>query len=379
MDLYVILGVERGATLADVKRAYKRLARKYHPDINPGDRMAAAQFHRIAEAYETLSDAVRRQRYDTTGSLAEAGAGGGSTFGFDGFDFTISVNDNDASTFGDLFADVLHRREARRAQGTPERGADLHQSVTLDFEEAIRGGQRTVTVTRQEYCGTCQGVGQLHVNASPCPHCHGTGAVKSARGHMVFSRPCLHCGGTGQQRQTRCPACGGEQFQMRTESMTIKVPPGLADGARIRVPGKGHVGRNGGETGDLNVDVSVQPHPLFERAGDDLHMTVPIAVHEAALGAKIDVPSPDGPARVRVPPGTQSGQRFRVRERGVPSPRDGRRGDLVVEVQLVLPKLLDERSKELLREFGRINAEDVRATLTAYQGHRAYQGHKRTE
>jgi molecular chaperone DnaJ len=377
MDFYLVLGLERGATLADVKRAYKRLARKCHPDINPGDRMAEVQFRQIAQAYETLSDAERRRRYDTAGPLAEPGSG--STFGFDGFDFTISVNGNDASTFGDLFADVLHQRDARRAQGVPKRGVDLHQSATLDFDEVIRGGQQTVTVTRQEYCDTCQGVGQLHATPSSCLHCHGTGAVKSVRGHMVFSKPCLHCGGTGQQRQTRCPACGGEQFQMRTESLTIKVPPGLAEGARIRVPGKGHVGRNGGEAGDLYIDVHVQPHPLFERDGDDLHLTVPLAVHEAALGAKIEVPSIDGPARVRIPPGTQSGQRFRLRERGMPSPRDGRRGDLVVEVRLVLPKLLDERSKELLREFGRINADDVRTTLSAYQGHRGNEGHKGTE
>ena len=360
VDFYVLLGVERGATLADVKRAYKRLARKYHPDINPGDRLAAAQFRQIAEAYETLSDAQRRQQYDTTGSRRETDTG--PAFGFDGFDFTISVHGHDAPTFGDLFADVLHQREARRAHGTPERGVDLHQSISLEFDEAIRGGQRTVTSTRQEYCSTCQGVGQLHVTPSSCAHCHGSGAVKSARGHMVFSKPCLHCGGTGQQRQTRCPACGGDQYQMRTESMTIGVPPGLADGARIRVPGKGHAGRNGGQAGDLYIGVTVRPHPLFERDGDDLHVTVPVAVHEAALGAKIEVPSLDGPARVRVPPGTQSGQRFRVRERGMPS-RDGRRGDLVVEVKLVLPKLLDERSKELLREFGRINGADVRAGL----------------
>ena len=370
MDFYLILGVEREATLADVKRAYKRLARRYHPDINPGDRMAAAQFRQIAEAYETLSDAERRQQYDTTGVLTEAG--GGAAFGFDGFDFTVSVHGHDAPTFGDLFADVLHQREAQRAQGTPERGVDLHQSISVEFEEAMRGAQRAVTVTREASCGACQGAGRLHVTPASCPPCHGTGAVKSTRGHMVFSKPCLQCGGTGQQRQTRCPACGGHQYQMRTESMTIAIPPGLADGARIRVPGKGHVGRNGGETGDLYIDVTVQRHPLFERDGDDLHVTVPIAVHEAALGAKIDVPALDGPARVRVPPGTQSGQRFRVHERGVPSPRDGRRGDLVVQVQLVLPRLLDERSKELLREFGRINAEDVRLALMEHKGH---QGH----
>ena len=370
MEFYVILGVDREATLADVKRAYKRLARRFHPDINPGDRMAAAQFRQIAEAYETLSDVERRRRYDTTGAMMPDGSG--PAFGFEGFDFTISVAGNDASTFGDLFADVLHQRDARRAHGTPERGVDLHQVMTLAFDEAIRGGQRAVTVLRQEPCATCQGVGQLHVNPSPCPPCHGHGVLKSARGHMVFSKPCLQCGGTGQQRQTRCPACGGEQVEMRTESLTISVPPGLSDGARIRIPGKGHAGRNGGETGDLYVSVTVEPHPLFERVGDDLHLTVPLAVHEAALGAKIEVPALDGVARVRVPPGTQSGQRFRVREHGAPSPRDGRRGDLVVEVRLVLPKALDERSKELLREFGRINADDVRQELNEHKGHRGH-------
>jgi molecular chaperone DnaJ len=360
MDFYLVLGVGREATLADVKRAYKRLARKFHPDINPGDRMAAAQFQRIAEAYETLSDAERRRRYDTTGTAGPSDPG--ATIGFDGFDFTVSVHGNQAPTFGDLFADVLHERAAR-GRGAASRGIDLHQMLTLDFGEALRGGQRTVTVTRQEECPACQGAGQLHVTPSPCPHCHGTGAVKSARGHMVFSKSCAYCGGAGQQRQTRCPSCGGDQVQMRTESVTINVPPGLADGARMRIPGKGHTGRNGGEPGDLYVDIAVLPHPLFVRVGDDLHLTVPVAVHEAALGARIEVPSVDGPARVRIPPGTQAGQRFRVRERGAPSARDGRRGDLIVEIQLVLPKMLDERSKELLREFGRINGDDVRAAL----------------
>lgn len=361
MDLYLVLGIERDATTGEIKRAYKRLARRFHPDINPGDRLAAAQFRQIAEAYETLVDPDRRRAYDTTGRAHAAPSA--ASYGFEGFDFSVSVEGASASTFGDLFADVLHQREAPPGRGTPERGVDLHQSVSLEFEEAIHGGQRTVTLMRQEYCPACQGVGHLHVTPSPCQRCHGAGAVKSTRGHMVFSRSCLHCGGTGQQRQARCPACGGDQLQARAESLTINIPPGLADGARMRIPGKGHAGRNGGERGDLYIDVAVQPHPIFVRDGDDLHITVPIALHEAALGAKIDVPSIDGPARVRVPPGTQTGQRFRVRERGVPSPRDGRRGDLVVEVRLVLPKILDERSKELLREFGRINGEDVRTPL----------------
>jgi molecular chaperone DnaJ len=362
MDFYVILGLERGATLADVKRAYKRLARRFHPDINPGDRKAAAQFRQIAEAYETLSDPDRRRRYDAAGGAAQNREG--PSFGFEGFDFTVSVHGSDAPTFGDLFADVLHQREARRPTDDAERGVDLHQTITISFDEAMRGIHRAVTVTRQEHCRTCHGQGGLNVAETRCSHCQGGGVVKTVRGHMVFSRPCAFCGGSGFQRQERCPTCFGQRVEMRTESLTVNIPPGLADGARIRVPGKGHVGHNGGGTGDLYLTVHVQPHPLFRREGDDVHLTVPIAVHEAALGAKIEVPTLDGPARLRIPPGTQSGQRFRLRERGVPSPRDGRRGDVVVEVRLTLPKMLDERSKELLREFGRLNtADDIRREL----------------
>ena len=362
MDFYIVLGLERAASVGDIKRAYKRLARRFHPDINPGDRLAAAQFRQIAEAYETLVDPDRRRRYDATGSAAPPPEP--SPFGFEGFDFSVSVSGSAAPTFGDLFADVLDQREARHHEGTPERGSDLHQTITIGFEDAIRGGQHLLIVTRQEHCRTCRGAGWQQIAETRCGSCHGAGTVKSARGHMVFSRTCAQCGGTGRQRKSRCPTCSGQQVEMRTEPLTMNIPAGLADGARIRVPGKGHVGRNGGENGDLYIAVQVQPHPLFHREGDDLHVTMPIAVHEAALGAKIDVPSFDGPVRLRVPPGTQSGQRFRLRDRGVPSVRDDRRGDLVVEVRLVLPKVLDERSKELLREFGRINQEDVRKELT---------------
>ena len=208
MDLYIVLGVTRDATLADVKRAYRRLARKFHPDINPGDRRAAAQFRQIAEAYETLSDPDRRRRYDTTGSTGKAPAR--DAFGFEGFDFSVTVNGAEAPTFGDLFADVFQARAAGRGH-EPERGSDLHQSVSVSFEEALRGGQRGVAVTRHEHCRTCHGLGVLNVAETRCVHCHGAGAIKSARGHMVFSKTCAHCGGTGQQRQTRCPHCGGQQ------------------------------------------------------------------------------------------------------------------------------------------------------------------------
>jgi molecular chaperone DnaJ len=358
MDLYVLLGVERDALLGDIKRAYKRLARKYHPDINPGDRTAVTHFRQIAEAYETLSDPDRRRHYDLTGSGQARDES--SSVGFEGFDFSVSVSGASASTFGELFADVLHQRESHSDQKLPERGADLHQVLTIGFEEALRGGQHSITVTRQERCRVCDGLGRKHIGESRCSQCHGTGTAKSARGHMVFAKPCPHCGGSGQQRAAPCPTCAGRSVEIRTEQLTIAVPAGLGDGARIRVAGKGHAGRAGGDPGDLYVTFSVQPHPLFRREGDDLHVVVPVALHEAALGAKINVPSLDGPTRLRVPPGTQSGQRFRLRESGVAFPREGRRGDLVIEVRLVLPKMLDERSKELLREFGKINSEDVR-------------------
>ena len=362
MDFYILLGPERTASVGDIKRAYKRLARQYHPDINPGDRLAAAQFRQIAEAYETLSDPDRRRRYDATGSATAPAEP--SPYGFEGFDFSVSVGGSAASTFGDLFADVLEQQEARRHEGTPERGSDLHQTITIAFEDAVRGGQHPLTVTRQEHCRTCRGAGWQQVAETRCLSCQGVGTAKTSRGHMIFSRTCAQCGGTGRQRRSRCPTCSGQQVEMRTEPLIMNVPAGLPDGARIRVPGKGHIGRNGGENGDLYITVQVEPHPLFHRDGDDLHVTMPIAVHEAALGAKIEVPSLDGAVRLRVPPGTQSGQRFRLRDRGVPSSRDARRGDLVVAVKLVLPNVLDERSKELLMEFGRINREDVRKELT---------------
>lgn len=360
MDFYIVLGLERGATVNEIKRAYKRLARRFHPDINPGDRMAAAQFRQIAEAYETLSDPDRRRRYDLSGHQPVSEP---VSYGFEGFDFSGGVHGPSASTFGDLFADVIGQHHTRHHDDAPARGADLHQSLELSFEDAMRGGQRTITVTRQEHCRTCKGTGLMHVAETRCSQCQGAGVLKTTRGHMVFSRPCTGCDGSGRRRQTKCPTCLGQRVETRSEPLSVNIPGGLADGARIRVAGKGHVGRNGAENGDLYITVHVQPHATFRREGDDLHIVVPVAIHEAALGAKIDVPALEGTARLRVPPGTQSGQRFRLRERGVASPRNGRRGDLVVEVRLVLPRLLDERSKELLREFGKINSEDVRRSV----------------
>jgi len=357
MDLYVILGLEHGATESEIKRAYRRLARRYHPDINPGDRTAEARFRQILEAYETLIDPERRSRYDSGSPVSGDDR---RPSGFEGFDFSSRGGDH-AATFGDLFAEVFTARGEHRP--APERGVDLHQTLALSFEAAFNGTQRTVTVTRRETCRMCAGTGLTRVSTGACLVCQGAGSVRTVRGHMVFTRSCPGCGGSGQQRPRACEPCGGSGQFTRAESVQVRIPAGVADGERVRIAGKGNAGLRGGEAGDLYITVQVAPHPLYRREGEDIFITVPIAIHEAALGARIDIPTPDGGAKVRIPPGTQSGQRFRLRERGAASTRDGRRGDLVVEVKLVLPKLLDERSKELLREFGRINGENVRGSF----------------
>lgn len=359
MDLYDVLGVPRGAAAAEIRRAYRRLARMYHPGINPGDREAAARFAQVTRAFETLNDPDRRRQYDA-GSAGGDEAEGPTAFGFEGFDFSVNVSgEHAASTFGDLFGDVL----ARAATPVATDGADLHAVLVLPFEQAMAGGEQWVTVGRQAACRTCGGHGVLRMEPVPCPGCHGTGRIRSARGHMVFAKPCEVCQGSGQQREYRCRSCGGHGVEARVDGVRVPVPAGVVDGVQLRVPGCGDAGRRGGRPGDLFVTVKVEEHRLFHREGDDLHLVVPVAIHEAALGAKIEIPTLDGPVRLRVPPGTQSGQRLRLRERGAPTMRPGVRGDLIVEIRLALPPLLDERSKELLREFGRINSGDVRQGL----------------
>jgi molecular chaperone DnaJ len=360
MDLYAVLGIERRASAAEVKRAYRRLARRFHPDINPGDQAAAVVFQRIVEAYETLVDPDRRRDYDAHGLTRQSSVD--TSVEFEGFDFSRAADGLYASTFSELFAEVFAgpaAGEARRA----EAGADLHVTVSLSFDDAVRGCERLLTVTRQAVCAQCHGAGETGTVEVRCPQCQGAGTLRAVRGHMIFSRTCAACGGTGRRQVMACGACAGLGVTSRTESVAVRIPAGVTDGARVRAPEKGHAGRRGGRPGDLYITVQVAPHPFFQRDGDDLKVTVPLAVHEAALGAKIEVPSLDGRARLRIPPGTQSGQCFRLHGRSVPSARDGHPGDLVVEVRLTLPTVLDERSKELLREFGRLNGESVRKDL----------------
>jgi molecular chaperone DnaJ len=359
MDFYILLGVDSSATTADIKRAYRRLSRRYHPGINPGDRAAEALFQQISEAYETLVDPQRRSKYDATGGRSKDTTAD-RTFEFSGFDFSFRAQGPQAATFTELFADVLHPTHTATAV---EHGADLHASLTVPFIEAAQGARRQVIVTRQDVCSACRGRGIVQAAEGRCGYCHATGKVRWARGHMVFSKPCAACSGTGKLRQQRCEICGGHARVVRSEAILVDVPPGTADGARLRVAAKGHAGRNGGRTGDLYVTVHVEAHQFFQREGEHLHVRVPLAVHEAVLGTRIEVPSLEGPVKLRVPPGTQAGYRFRLKGRGIPTPSGGR-GDLIVEVTLVLPPVVDERSKELMREFGRLNSGDVRRNPT---------------
>jgi molecular chaperone DnaJ len=361
MNFYLLLGLRPEATTGDIKRAYRRLARRYHPNINPGDQAAAQRFRRIAEAYETLVDPDRRRHYDTGDRPPDAASP--TSFEFEGFDFSVMAEGATASTFGDLFADVI-RSAAVPQTGGHGRGADLHGEIELSFAEAMRGAGRQVTVMRQARCGRCQGLGHVETVGVTCTECGGEGSVRVARGHMLFTRPCVPCEGTGARYDTFCAACRGEGIVMHSESVPVDVPPGAADGERLRLSGRGNAGRRNGPSGDLYITVRVAPHPFFRRDGDDVWIEVPITLEEAALGARVEVPAPGGSsAIVRVLPGTQSGQQYRVRERGAPSRRGGPPGDLIVTTRLVLPAIADERSKELIRELARLNPQHVRRDL----------------
>jgi molecular chaperone DnaJ len=356
MDLYLVLGVKQAATPGEIRRAYRRLARRFHPDINPGDRVVASRFEKILRAYETLIDPVRRSRYDVGGEgVLVTGHAGGS--GFEGFDFSEAGNEN-TTTFGDLFAEVIAERTK---SPSVQRGVDLHGSVSITFEQSLEGTRCPVTVTRQAACRSCSGHGAAATSTEACLLCRGTGTVHSSRRHMVFSRTCPTCSGSGLQRPGRCGLCGGSGLEIRSEKVVVDVPPGIDDGERVRVTGLGHAGAGGGQSGDLYLSVQVAAHPAFQRQGDDLHVVLLVSVPEAAFGARIEVSAPGGGITLRVPPGTQSGQLFRLRGRGAVSRgAGGKRGDLVVEARLMLPPILDERSKELLREFDRINDDNVR-------------------
>ena len=359
MDFYVILGIERDASPAALERAYTRLARRYHPDINPGDSEAGAFFQRVNEAYQTLRNPDRRRAYDVGGEPRAAVRR--ESVEFRGFDFSTPVSGASA-TFGELFSELLPDASGG---AVADAGGDLHGEITLGFEEALRGAVRKLTVTRLDACSVCGGSGTRRAAERGCAACQGSGTRQWRRGHMVFSKTCESCTGSGRQRQRPCTACGAAGTAAVTEGITVQVPAGITDGTRLRVAAKGNAGPQGGPVGNLYITASVERHRLFKRDGDDLTLEVPLGVHEAALGADIRIPTIDGFTTLQVPAGTQAGERLRLPALGVPARGGGVRGDLIVEIRIVVPRLTDERSRELLREFGRINPAGERRDLFA--------------
>ena len=316
MDFYEILGVRRTAIAVEIRRAFQKRARRLHPALNPGDPVAAERFRIVAEAFEILSDPQRRAAYDR-------GEGRGRTAqplpegGFEGFDFSGEAR-VETFSFREIFEGVLHPA-APAADPTPARGEDLEQATRVAFEESLQGTRRRVHLVRHDPCSACQGSGAVAYGPVPCPRCQGQGQVKGTRGHMVFSRRCSECGGRGQIHLRPCGLCGGEGRTIASEWLEVQIPAGVESGSRVRVPGAGNAGRGGGPPGDFVLVVEVEAHPPFRREGNDLHCAVCISMTEAALGAHVEVPTPDGPMTIEVPAGTQTGQRFRLRKRGCPS------------------------------------------------------------
>ncbi len=396
-DYYGTLGVKKTASQEEIRKAFRKLARKYHPDVNPNDKKAEEKFKEISEANDVLSDEKKRKIFDQVGfysdnidpAAAEAAARGGYSgggfggarggqagqgvpFDFGGFDFSDfqgggrgaqQQGGGFGSSFRDIFGGMFHGGQKTAARG-PQPGTDLEYQVQVDFWTAIRGGVTRLEIQRQETCSTCKGKGSTG-GPMECPECHGSGQVTQTGGRMKFNLQCPQCGGTGKV-QHACPTCHGEGVVTRHEPLEFRIKPGTRDGQRIRLAGKGNAGVNGGPAGDLYLIMKTGTHPVFARVGDDIHVTVPVTIAEAALGAKVDVPTVDGRTQLKIPPGTQTGQKLRLREKGVPSvTRDGARGDQIVEVKIVVPRVQDERSKEILRELAKLNPEDPRAALFA--------------
>jgi molecular chaperone DnaJ len=402
-DYYAALGVKKSASAEEIRKAFRKLARKYHPDVNPGDKSAEEKFKTLSEANEVLSDPKKRKIYDQVGFYsdnidpataeayaraggaagggggfpegfpgAQAGGGGGAqgaNFDFGGFDFSDMFEggrgrksgSSGAGGFRDIFSGIFGGRGSAADTG-PEPGSDLEYQVNVPFWTAIRGGVMRLNISRRDACPHCKGHGFTE-GAGTCPECNGKGQVTQTGGRMKFNVPCPRCHGTGKNIST-CPQCHGEGTVERTEPLEVRIKPGTRDGQRIRIAGKGNAGVRGGPSGDLYAIIRAADHPVFHREGDDIRITVPVSATEAALGAKIEVPTIDGRTLLKIPPGTQSGQKLRLREKGVPSAtKEDARGDEIVEVKLTVPMPKDERSKEILRELAKLNPEDPRAEL----------------
>jgi molecular chaperone DnaJ len=379
-DFYKVLGVKRGASQDEIRKAYRRLARKYHPDVNPGDKAAEEKFKQLSEAYEVLSEPKKREVYDKFGtysdSIRDAARGPSSAGGFD-FDWSVftggaggaagagsaGAGGGSGPSFRDIFSDLFSGTRGT-SQGRPhaQRGADIEIPLAISFEEAINGLTTNINVRSSEPCKRCHGSGNAGTSQIVCITCNGSGKISSGGGFLRYDQACPDCNGTGKRPQP-CPVCSGKGTVPKSETVKVRIQAGVDTGTRVKVAGKGEAGMRGGPPGDLYIVTNVSPHKIFTRKGDNIYCTIPITLPEAALGAKIEVPTVSGKAQLRIPPGTQSGQLFRLREKGAPSLRGNTRGDQYVEVKIVLPKIIDEDTKNLLREFAKRNPANPRVEL----------------
>lgn len=347
-DYYEVLGVDKGADEATIKKAYRNLAKKYHPDMNPGDKEAEQKFKEVNEAYAVLSDSEKRARYDQYGHEGVdpnmGGAGFGDFGGFGGFDF------------GDIFSSFFGGGTSSSRRNAPERGEDLRAHVAISFEEAAFGCKKDISFNRVEACPDCSGSGAAKgTSAETCPTCKGTGTVRTtqrtALGMFQSTRPCDACKGRGKIVKTPCTNCRGTGYVRVKKTLEVNIPAGIDDGQRIILRGQGNSGRNGGPAGDLVVDVAVRPHPVFERDGYDLYCDVPVTFAEAALGAEIDIPTLEGKIKYTIPEGTQSHTQFTLRGKGIQIVNTQKKGDLIFRVIVEVPRGMNSSQKEALRAF----------------------------
>lgn len=364
-DYYEVLGVSKGTSDDEIKKAYRKLAKKYHPDMNPGDKEAEAKFKEVNEAYSILSDSEKRARYDQFGHAGvdpNYGAGGPGG-GFGGFDMgDIDLGDIFGSFFGGGFGGFGGSASSRR--NGPQKGESLRASLTISFEEAAFGCEKEINLNRTEECEACHGSGaEPGTTAETCPDCRGTGVVRVQQrtGGFAFSStaPCSRCRGTGKIIHTPCKACGGSGSVKKTKRVTVSIPAGIDDGQAISLRGQGNAGKNGGPAGDLIVAVHVKPHPQFHRDGTTVLYEQPVTFYQAVMGAELEIPTIDGKVKYNLPAGTQTGTTFRLRGKGIPELRGRGRGDQYVTVRVQVPTSLNGEQKEALRAFAEAMGEDV--------------------
>ncbi|MBD3309326.1 molecular chaperone DnaJ [candidate division KSB3 bacterium] len=369
-DYYEVLNLQKGASEKDIKAAYRKLARKYHPDVNPGDINAEAKFKEISEAYQVLSDPKKRAMYDRFGHqvFGRDTGRGQNPWDFSGFDFSQFSRDMgfDVGNLGDLFGSFFGGQQQSDQTYGPVQGQDIQYTMDLSFEDVLNGLNTKIMVQHDVVCKRCQGqMTEPGHEMETCSHCQGTGKIKASSSFLNLGIPqtCPQCQGRGKVNTHPCRSCRGTGLQQQTDRIGVKIPAGADNGTKVRVAGKGHAGKNGGKAGDLYIITRIQPHPFFERRGDNLYCDVPITITEAVLGARIPVPTPFGDAAMIIPAGTQSGQKFRLRGKGVPHMKGAGRGDLFVTAKVQTPKHVDTRTSELFREIARLNPKDPRENL----------------